>query len=202
MTIDLSACSDRGLHRLHLGLPHDPQCTRYRRPQTEDTVDMDVAFEDAFPGAPRPIKCAVTVLALCNHCEKPPCVPVCPVKATFKRADGIVMMDYHRCIGCRYCVAACPYGARSFNWEDPRPYIRKIDPGYPTRTRGVVEKCNFCEERLVKGLMPACVEACSKGLAFGDLNDSGSAVRRLLSSRHAMRRKAYLGTKPDVFYLI
>ena len=88
------------------------------------------------------------LLVLCNHCIDPPCTRVCPTQATWKRDDGIVMMDYHRCIGCRYCVAACPYGSRSFNWVDPRPYIEKMNPQYPTRTKGVVEKCNFCEERL------------------------------------------------------
>ncbi len=93
----------------------------------------------------------------CNHCENPPCVRVCPTKATFQRADGIVMMDYHRCIGCRLCMAACPYGARSMNYRDPRPFIAKINPDFPTRTKGVVEKCNFCEERLAKGMLPACV---------------------------------------------
>jgi molybdopterin-containing oxidoreductase family iron-sulfur binding subunit len=113
------------------------------------------------------------------------------------------MMDYHRCIGCRYCMAACPYGARSFNWQDPRPHIQQIDVNYPTRTRGVVEKCNFCEERLARGLIPACVEACKeKGLFFGDLNDEGSNVRKLLSTRYAVRRKPELGTNPKVFYLV
>ena len=143
------------------------------------------------------------VLTLCNHCENPPCVSVCPTKATFKRDDGIVMMDYHRCIGCRYCMAACPYGARSFNWFDPRPFIHAIDKGYPTRTKGVVEKCNFCEERLATGLIPACVEACQeKCLTFGDLSDESSSVRRLLATRPALQRKAELGTRPKVFYLL
>jgi Fe-S-cluster-containing dehydrogenase component len=143
------------------------------------------------------------VLALCNHCDNPPCVPVCPTKATFKREDGIVMMDYHRCIGCRYCMAACPYGARSFNWLDPRPNIPETIVGYPTRTKGVVEKCNFCEERLAKGLQPACVEACKdRGLYFGDLNDPASKVRKLLESRYGIVRKPELGTGPGVYYLV
>ena len=142
------------------------------------------------------------VLILCNHCENPPCVKICPTRATFKREDGIVMMDYHRCIGCRYCMAACPYGARSFNWKDPRPFIKKIKEDFPTRTKGVVEKCSFCEERLAKGLKPACVEACTtKALTFGDLNEPNSQVRNLLASKPNIRRKAYLGTEPKVFYL-
>jgi len=151
--------------------------------------------EEAFKGKP--------VLVLCNHCDNPPCVRVCPTKATWKRQDGIVMMDWHRCIGCRYCVAACPYGSRSFNWVDPRPRIARLTAGFPTRTKGVVEKCNFCEERLAKGRPPACVEACpEKALVFGNLQDPDSGVRELLKSRHTVRRKAELGTQPEVFYII
>ena len=143
-----------------------------------------------------------TVPLLCNHCEEPPCALVCPVQATYKRADGIVIVDHHRCIGCRYCMAACPYGARSFNWKDPRPFIKEIRQDFPTRTNGVVEKCSFCEERLAKGLNPACVEACTaKGLAFGDLNEPESQVRNMLTFKPSARRKAHLGTEPKVFYL-
>ncbi len=144
-----------------------------------------------------------SLLALCNHCENPPCVRVCPTKATFRRDDGIVMMDQHRCIGCRFCVAACPYGARSFNWRDPRKYIPEIDPTYPTRTKGVVEKCTFCAERLARGEMPACVEACpSKALAFGDLRDKDSDVRKVLKENYTVRRKPELGTEPAVYYVV
>lgn len=140
---------------------------------------------------------------LCNHCDNPPCVRVCPTQATFKRPDGIVMMDYHRCIGCRYCMAACPYGARSMNYRDPRPFIKEINPEFPTRSKGVVEKCNFCEERLAKGLLPACVEACKeKALVFGDLDDPKSAPRRLLKDLPCIRRKAELGTEPQVYYVL
>lgn len=143
-------------------------------------------------------------LLLCNHCDNPPCTRVCPTQATWKRdADGIVMMDWHRCIGCRYCVVACPYGSRSFNWKDPRPAIDEITADYPTRMRGVVEKCTFCEERLARGLEPACVEACGNNeIVFGDLNDPSSKVRRLLAERMAIRRKAGLGTQPEVYYVI
>ena len=139
----------------------------------------------------------------CNHCDNPPCVRVCPTQATWKRDDGVVMMDWHRCVGCRYCVAACPYGSRSFNWTDPRPYIAEITPDFPTRTRGVVEKCTFCEERLEKGGRPACVEACEeRALVFGNLNDPESEVRQLLRTRFAVRRKPVLGTQPKIYYLV
>ena len=146
---------------------------------------------------------SMPVMVFCNHCDNPPCVRVCPTGATWKREDGIVMMDWHRCIGCRYCVAACPYGSRSFNWVDPRPRIARLTADFPTRTKGVVEKCNFCEERLAKGRPPACVEACpEKALVFGNLQDPASGVRELLKSRHTVRRKAELGTQPEVFYII
>jgi Fe-S-cluster-containing dehydrogenase component len=149
----------------------------------------------AYEGHPLPV--------LCNHCATPACVRVCPTAATWKREDGVVMMDFHRCIGCRYCMAACPYGSRSFNWSDPRPHIHNLTAEFPTRTKGVVEKCNFCEERLANGRVPACVEACrQKAIVFGDLNDEKSAVRQLLRARHSMQRQPELGTGPSVFYLV
>lgn len=146
------------------------------------------------------------VPVLCNHCDNPPCVRVCPTRATWKNEEnGIVMMDMHRCIGCRFCVAACPYGSRSFNWVDPRLGLdtENLTSDFPTRTRGVVEKCTFCYERLAKGLAPACVEASKhKALVFGDLDDPKSEVRRLLESRYAIVRRPNLGTKPQVYYII
>jgi len=144
-----------------------------------------------------------TIPALCNHCANPPCTRVCPTGATFKRGDGIVVMDPHRCIGCRFCMAACPYGSRSFNWKDPRPYVVKINPDYPTRTKGVVEKCTFCDERLAQGKPPACVAACPCGaLAFGDLKDEKSLVVKLLRENYSIRRKPELGTEPAVYYVV
>ncbi|MDQ7833465.1 MAG: 4Fe-4S dicluster domain-containing protein [Desulfovibrionaceae bacterium] len=139
---------------------------------------------------------------LCNQCEEPMCVRVCPTQATFKRADGIVMMDFHRCIGCRYCMAGCPFGARSFNFQDPRPFIKNFNPLFPTRTRGVVEKCNFCSELLAMGKMPACVEASGGALIFGDLDDPESDIRKVLRERFALRRKPDAGTGPSVYYLM
>jgi len=145
------------------------------------------------------------VPVLCNHCEKPPCTKVCPTEATWRReSDGIVMMDWHRCIGCRYCVVACPYGSRSFNWKDPRSGLdEKFTSKYPTRMRGVVEKCTFCEDRLAHGQMPACVEACEHNeLVFGDLEDASSEVRELLRDHLTLRRKPGLGTQPQVYYIV
>ena len=143
-------------------------------------------------------------LLLCNHCNNPPCTRVCPTQATWRReSDGIVMMDWHRCIGCRYCVVACPYGSRSFNYMDPRRVLDDITVDYPTRMRGVVEKCTFCEERLARGLQPACVEACENDeIVFGDINDPHSKVREILAERMAIRRKPGLGTQPEVYYII
>ena len=111
------------------------------------------------------------------------------------------MMDYHRCIGCRYCMAGCPYGSRSFNWQNPVPFIKEKNPNYPTRTRGVVEKCNFCAKRLSEGLLPACVEACpEKALTFGNLLDPNTEIREILKTRHILRRFPELGTEPNVYY--
>ena len=165
-------------------------------------------FENAFPGQesqflPEDVK-EKPFMVLCNHCAQAPCVRVCPTQATFKRADGITMMDFHRCIGCRYCMAGCPYGARSFNWKDPRNFIKtELNMTFPTRERGVVEKCNFCDERLGVGKIPACVESCKDGcLHFGDLQDPNSEVRKILASHFTIRRKPELGTDPSVYYII
>ena len=194
--------------------------TEFNVPDWKDDPEEEVKwiwkehFADVFPGrvneyTEEELKHRPT-LVLCNHCAHPPCVKVCPTGATFKREDGPVMMDMHRCIGCRYCIVGCPYGARSFNWKSPKKYFDAnggpTHPTNPIRRKGVVEKCTLCPERLAKGEPPACVEACaSKGngaLTFGDLADSGSAIRKIVQSRISVRRKAELGTSPQVFYTL
>lgn len=166
----------------------------------------EAEFKHAFPGDDNKYLSAEVAerpfLVLCNHCENPACVRACPTQATFQRPDGIVMMDFHRCIGCRFCMAACPYGSRSFNFRDPRPSIAEVNKQFPTRMKGVVEKCNFCDERLAVGKMPACVEASNGALAFGDLEDPNSDVRQLLKENFTIRRKTGLGTGPCVYYIV
>jgi molybdopterin-containing oxidoreductase family iron-sulfur binding subunit len=155
---------------------------------------------------------------LCNQCTNPTCVKYCPTRATWKReSDGIIMIDMHRCIGCRYCMAGCPYGARSFNWGDPRKFLTQedMDPesDFPTRTRGVVEKCNFCADIIefddngdaIPGHEPKCVAACEAGaLIFGDLLNQKSRIWQLLDEHkeHIMRRFPELENKPNNYYIL
>lgn len=154
----------------------------------------------------------------CMQCTNAPCVDVCPVKASYYRSDGIVMMDYDRCIGCRYCEVACPYQARSFNWKQfdgTNPAVPKWgQPEVARRPRGVVEKCAFCYQRIDRGLAlglepgvdadasPACVVVCPTGARmFGDLNDPESNVSKALRSKPAFRLRESLGTEPRVYYI-
>jgi molybdopterin-containing oxidoreductase family iron-sulfur binding subunit len=166
-------------------------------------------FEHSFPGQEHKFMTAAmkdkSLLVLCNHCENPACVRVCPTKAMLKRKDGIVMHDAHRCIGCKYCMAACPYGAISYNLNDPRHaknLQEYMNPEFPTRAIGVVEKCLFCYERLAKGLKPACVEASNGALVFGDLNEPESEIRKLLASKYTIRRRPELGEEPNIYYVM
>lgn len=189
-------------HKVH-NVPH------FSEKRHEIKWIWETHYHNAFPDIPNPYVSEEVegrpLLVLCNHCQNPPCVRVCPTKATFKRpSDGIVMMDFHRCIGCRFCMAACPYGSRSFNFKDPRLGLndREINNLFPTRMRGVVEKCNFCSELLAKGEMPACVEPSGGAIAFGDLADPDSEVRKLLRDNYSIRRKQGLGTEPSVFYIV
>lgn len=143
---------------------------------------------------------------LCMHCQNPPCVDVCPTKASCKRNDGIVFVDYDKCIGCKACMVACPYQARYYNEGDSGYFGRHITPneelGYSSHIIGVVEKCTFCIHRIEKGLEPACIRSCqAKARYFGDLDDPNSQVTKLLFSRHGFQLSAELGTDPLVFYL-
>jgi len=166
----------------------------------------DAHYKHVFPGKTDEFLVErlkeLPIPVLCNQCANPPCVQACPTQATFQREDGIVMMDFHRCIGCRFCMAACPYGSRSFNFRDPREAIAHENKDFPTRMKGVVEKCNFCAERLAVGKQPACVEVSNGALVFGDLEDPQSKVRQLLKENYAIRRKQNLGSNPSVYYLV
>jgi molybdopterin-containing oxidoreductase family iron-sulfur binding subunit len=150
---------------------------------------------------------------ICNHCEHPPCVKVCPVDATYKSEDGLVLQRYERCIGCKYCMVACPYQQRFFNFyeQEEKDYH---NPDVPRRIGGIVEKCTFCRHRIEKakaegkkigspdGVEPACTQACpAKTRTFGDLDDPDSEVSKLLRSRRNYQLRADLGTEPQVYYL-
>ena len=144
----------------------------------------------------------------CFQCENPPCVDVCPTKATWKEDDGIVVIDYDWCIGCRYCQAACPYHARRFNWHDPVIPEDELNRtqhylGNRPRRKGVVEKCTFCIQRSREGQLPACVEACPTGArVFGNLLDPDSEIRWVLKHKKVFRLKEDLGTEPKFWYFM
>jgi molybdopterin-containing oxidoreductase family iron-sulfur binding subunit len=142
----------------------------------------------------------------CMQCEDPPCVKACPVEATWMEPDGIVVVDYDWCIGCRYCMTACPYWARHFNWTTPDLPPEEINRetnylGNRPRPRGVVEKCHFCTQRTRKGRQPACQEACPTGARiFGNLLDPDSEIRYVLANKPVFRLKEELGTEPKFWY--
>ncbi len=142
----------------------------------------------------------------CQQCEDPPCTKVCPVEATWKEPDGITVIDYDWCIGCRYCMAACPYEARRFNFSKPEIPTEDINPnmGYLSnriRPAGVVEKCHFCLHRTREGKNPACLEVCPTGArVFGDLNDPESEIRYIVQNKRTYILKEEAGTIPAFFY--
>jgi len=142
----------------------------------------------------------------CMQCRNAPCVKVCPVEATWQEPDGIVVIDYDWCIGCRCCVAACPYGARHFNWGEPQIPAEEFNPdthvlGNRPRPKGVVEKCTFCIHRVRKGRYPACVEICPVGARkFGNLLDEESEIRYLMREKRVFVLKEDLNTQPKFYY--
>lgn len=142
----------------------------------------------------------------CMQCDNPPCVKACPVNATWKEPDGIVVVDYDWCIGCRYCMTACPYWARHFNWTQPQIPAAELNPnthylGNRPRPQGVVEKCHFCTQRTRLGRQPACQEACPTGArVFGNLLDPNSEIRWILANKQVFRLKEELGTEPKFWY--
>lgn len=140
----------------------------------------------------------------CQHCENPACMRVCPTGATYKDANGRVEIDYDKCIGCRMCMAACPYNARAFNWNDPvrDPDFNYGDARVPVRNRGVMEKCTLCKERTDEGEAPMCVAQCpTHARIFGDLDDSSSEIAQLVRSGKAERLLESKGTAPQVYYI-
>jgi len=197
--------------------------------KAENKTPPGVAYTVVLDGAlgNRPDDKPLFMTKPCFHCENPPCVDVCPVGATFKRSqDGIVVVDYDRCIGCRYCITGCPYGARYFDFGENYPAVAEGTPyaGVPSpeynqfRTRqagespiGNVRKCTFCVHlqdeqgryNKAEGRWPACAKTCTgHAIHFGDFNDPESEVSRLLRERQAVRLKEELGTNPNVYYLL
>ncbi|MEJ2085969.1 MAG: 4Fe-4S dicluster domain-containing protein [Acidobacteriota bacterium] len=156
----------------------------------------------------------------CVQCDDPPCVKVCPVHATYLSDEGIVAQIYARCIGCRYCMAACPYNAKVFNWLEPEwpgELRKKANPDVSQRSKGVVEKCTFCHHRIIRAreeaavqgreiqdgeVTTACAESCpAKAIVFGDLDDPNSRLSRTVESPRTFRLQEDLGTRPKVYYL-
>ena len=149
----------------------------------------------------------MNVTVACQHCDNPACVKVCPVGATYQDPEtGVVRQDYDKCIGCRMCMAACPYsGVRSFNWEEPQYHLDFAvgDADVSPHQKHTVEKCTFCWHRLAKGVQPACVEVCpARARHFGDLNDPESEVSKLIRDREYMQLLPERDTHPSVYYLV
>lgn len=167
-----------------------------------DLTESNVYYDPATVPAPD----SFYVPVACQQCRNPPCTKVCPVKATWQEPDGIVVVDYNWCIGCRCCMAACPYGARHFNWGEPTLPPGEINTnthylGNRPRYKGHVEKCTFCIQRVRQGRYPACVEICPVGARkFGDLNDPNGEMSYLLHKKRTLIFKPELNTGPSFFY--
>ena len=182
--------------------------TQYIRIFEMEQGEIDLLHADATFQHDAPAEGHFYLGTQCFQCANPPCVEVCPVGATWQEPDGIVVVDYDWCIGCRYCMAACPYWARRFNWAVPEVPAEEVNPvqhylGNRARKKGVVEKCTFCIQRSRAGRLPACVEACPTGArVFGNLLDPDSEIRWVLEHKRVFRLKEDLGTEPRFWYFM
>jgi len=192
MLIDLGRC-DSGCDDCVSACASENGLRGHGRPETDAQWIRKVEISDPKTGSTKSLP------MMCQHCEEPPCVDVCPTGASFKRADGIVLVDKHTCIGCRYCMMACPYKARSFVHE----VIEDQKPHAP-RGKGTVESCTMCVHRVDAGQQPACVEACSDtgggAMLFGDLNDPESEISKRVARYASQQIRADLGLNPGVRY--
>ncbi len=218
MVIDLDRCTGCGACNVACKMENNVPIVDAEEAQSGRALfwmDMVTTFEGDFPNTqvkrlPKP----------CFHCDDPPCTVVCPVGATYRNPEGIVAQIYHRCIGCRYCMAACPFTAKYFNWYEPKWIGESNEGGNPDVSRrmvGVVEKCSFCSHRLQKvkeradledrpigdeEYVPACMESCpADAIVFGDIEDRNSKAARLSRSYRVFRYGEDLGVEPKVYYL-
>jgi len=186
-----------------------PQIQWIRVMQLDKDQGLDLQYAEHYYNPDKVPEIGHTYMPVaCQQCENPPCTRVCPVQATWKEPDGIIVVDYNWCIGCRYCMAACPYGARKFNWAKPGLPANEMNPnthylGNRPRPKGVVEKCTFCIQRTREqpGRYPACEEICPVGARkFGNLLDPTSEMRYLMQNKRVFILKQDLNTKPKFYY--
>lgn len=207
--LNLSICIGcrRCAEACHVENNHDrPSHQSYIRVFEMQKGGIDFEKGNATYDHPVPAKDKYYMPVQCQQCENPPCVKACPIEATWQESDGIVVVDYNWCIGCRYCEAACPYHARRFNWEKPQVPAAEVNPNQSylsnrVRPQGVMEKCTFCLHRTREGRLPACLEACPTGArVFGNVLDPDSDIRWVLENKRVFVLKEELGTKPRFYY--
>jgi molybdopterin-containing oxidoreductase family iron-sulfur binding subunit len=207
--LNLSICIGcrKCVEACHVENNHDrPSHQSYIRVFEMQKGGIDFEKGNATYDHPVPAKDKYYMPVQCQQCENPPCVTACPIEATWQESDGIVVVDYNWCIGCRYCEAACPYHARRFNWTRPEVPASEVNPNQSylsnrVRPQGVMEKCTFCLHRTREGRLPACLEACPTGArVFGNVLDPDSEIRWVLEHKRVFVLKEELGTKPRFYY--